>query len=185
MLNKSGILTSDKKSFNGLYFSAFCFSIAEFRSNSILPSSSGILSLLNKLKLHKDFDKLIVFLTGLFLCLLFPFVLSTCVFLSVTFWRSLLSSQFIETFSDFAEVFLWIDEARIFVFTFFGAEIGSSCFFWGKEFKFIFEFALNFGCFFVITGFKGRLTWRVFINEFCDLVPCVIFSKNCFSFSYI
>ena len=80
---------------------------------------------------------------------------------------------------------IWIDDARIFVFIFFGAEIGSSCFFWGNEFIFVLGFTLNFGCFFVIIGFKGRLTWIFFINGVCGLVPWVIFSKNFFSFSYI
>ena len=73
-------------------------------------------------------------MAGLFLFLLLAFFLSISFsfFLSVEFWKSLLSSQLIDTFSDLAEVFLWIDEAKILVFTFFGAEIGSS--FFGKGF---------------------------------------------------
>ena len=68
---------------------------------------------------------------------------------------SILSSQFMDTFSDFADVFLFnVDDIKL-VFIFFGAEIGSN-FFDNKEF--IDKLELFFGCFFVITGFKGRLT---------------------------
>ena len=69
---------------------------------------------------------------------------------------STFSSQFIENFSDFAEVFLLSVDAIILVFIFLGAEIGSD-FFVSSEFIDIFEFDGFLSCFFVMTGFKGRL----------------------------
>jgi hypothetical protein len=67
----------------------------------------------------------------------------------------LFSSQFINTFSDFADVFLFIVDDIKFVFIFFGAEIGSNFF---EKREFIDKYELFLGCFFVITGFKGRFT---------------------------
>ena len=86
-------------------FLLFYFSIAEFKSNSKLPSSSGRLSFSNKLKLPKDFDTLMVFLTCLFLLLFFffSFFLLLLLSVSVEFFLSVLSSQLIDNFSDLAE----------------------------------------------------------------------------------
>jgi hypothetical protein len=75
----------------------------------------------------------------------------------IEFFVSILSSQFIESFSDFAEVFLLRVEAIILVFIFLGAEIGSD-FFERREFIDILELDGFLSCFFVITGFKGKLT---------------------------
>ena len=124
----------------------------------------------------------------LFLLLVFLFVW-LLFFLSVAFLLSILSSQFIETFSDLADGFLCKDEVKIFVLTFFGAEIGSS-FFVKREFifKFLsrpkFGLALYFSCFFVITGLRGRFTCIFLKWGFEDLLLLVIFSKNFFSVSY-
>jgi hypothetical protein len=54
-------------------------------------------------------------------------------------------------------------DAIKFVFNFFGAEIGSD-FFERREFIDIFELEGFFSCFFVMTGFKGRLICMFFIN---------------------
>jgi hypothetical protein len=101
---------------------------------------------------------------------------------------SVLSSQLIVTFSDLAEGFLWSDEAKKFVLTFLGADIGSS-FFGSNELIYWstakFGISLFFKCFFVITGLSGRFTCIFFfINGLATLFPWVIFSKNFFSVSY-
>jgi hypothetical protein len=103
---------------------------------------------------------------------------------SVEFFLSVLSSQLIDNFSDLAEGLRGIEDAKIFVFIFFGAEIGSS-FLLRREFIFlsIFGFALYFNCFFVITGLRGRFTCIFLINEFLALLLWVICSKNFFSVS--
>ena len=75
----------------------------------------------------------------------------------------MLSSQFIETFSDFAEGFLFNVDAIKLVLTFFGAEIGSN-FAVRSELIEKLEFVEFLSCFFVITGFRGRLTCIFFIN---------------------
>jgi hypothetical protein len=88
---------------------------------------------------------------------------SLLVLFKLEFLVSILSSQFIKTFSDFAEVLRLRVDAIKFVFNFFGAEIGSD-FFERREFIDIFELEGFFSCFFVMTGFKGRLICMFFIN---------------------
>jgi len=106
------------------------------------------------LKLPKDLDKFILLFTFLFFFIFELF--SLLVLFKVEFFDSAFSSQFIENFSDFAEVFLLSVDAIILVFIFLGAEIGSD-FFDNSEFIDIFEFDGFLSCFFVMTGFKGRL----------------------------
>ena len=126
-------------------------------------------------------DKFILLFTFLFFLI---FELFSLLFLFIIeFFVSILSSQFIENFSDFAEVFLLRVEAIILVFIFLGAEIGSD-FFERREFIDILELDGFLSCFFVITGFKGKLTWIFLINWFGILILWVNFSKNFFSVSY-
>ena len=111
--------------------------------------------LLNSNLIQKNF-----LLTFLFFFILEPFSL---LLFKLEVFVSILSSQFIDTFSDFADVFLFNVEDIKLVFNFLGAEIGSN-FFDKREFIDKFEFEGFFSCFFVITGFKGRLICMFFIN---------------------